>query len=92
MLYNTVDLTRTTLAGIDNTTLQTWLSTAQAAYLDVMTGNKPVTVTYAQGDGTRTVIYQKTDITNLTMFIKSLQVQLGISTGRRPMRPYFSGR
>lgn len=91
-MFNSVDLTQTTLAGIDNTTLQTWLQTAQTAYMQLMTGGKPVTVTYTQGDGARTVIYQKTDITQLTMFIKSLQVQLGISRGRRPMRPVFVGR
>ena len=94
MLYqpNNIDLSRTVLAGMTTLQLQTAYATAQQAYIDLMTGGKPITVSYAQGDGQKTVVYHKTDMMNLTMFIQQLQVQLGISNGRRPMRPFFSAR
>ncbi|AVF34851.1 gpW family head-tail joining protein [Rahnella sikkimica] len=60
------------------------LTTAQQAYLDLSSGAKGVSFSYAQGDGTRAVSYQQTDIAQLTAFIQLLQAQLGIV--RRPRR------
>jgi hypothetical protein len=89
---NQIDLTKTSLAGVAPATLQAWLAQAQQAMADLMTGNKPVVVQYTQGDGQKSVTYHKTDMMNLTMWIKQLQIQLGMSSGRRPMRPFFNGR
>ena len=64
--------------------LQAALTTAQQAYLDLASGAKGVSFSYSQGDGTRSVSYQQTDIGQLTALIQLLQAQLGIV--KRPRR------
>lgn len=54
------------------------LANAQQAYLELSTGAKGVSFSYSQGDGTRSVSYQQTDISQLTALIQLLQAQLGI--------------
>lgn len=77
-------------SGMSVTQLQTALNTAQQAYLDLSTGQKTVTVSYAQGDGSRSVTFTQTSVTNLAVLIRQLQQQLGmISRARRPIRPNF---
>ena len=73
------------LAGVPTATLQQWLSAAQNAYADLMTGGKPVTVSY---DG-KNVTYEKPDAARLADWIVALQRQLGMNRGRRSLRPYF---
>jgi len=58
--------------------LQAALTTAQQAYIELSTGAKGVSFSYTQGDGTRSVSYQQTDIGQLTALIQLLQAQLGI--------------
>lgn len=58
--------------------LQAALTSAQQAYLELSTGAKGVSFSYTQGDGTRSVSYQQTDIGQLTALIQLLQAQLGI--------------
>lgn len=79
------------LAGIPTPTLQQWLKDAQQAMHDLMTGVKAVTVTYTQGDGQKSVTYNRGDMTMLRGYIQELKMQLGIGRGRRPLRPYFTG-
>ena len=79
-----------TLTGVAPSTLQTWLSTAQQALADLLTGNKPVTVSYAQGEGNRSVTYRRADETTLRAWILELQQALNVpGTRRRPIRPRF---
>ena len=93
MRWNQINLHKTSLAGVSTVTLQAWLATAQQAMADLMTGNKPVVVQYSQGGSSqKSVTYQKTDMQQLTMWISQLQIQLGITRGRQPVRPYFRGR
>ncbi|EPB0882551.1 TPA: gpW family head-tail joining protein [Yersinia enterocolitica] len=67
--------------------LRSALTLAQQAYLELSTGAKGVSFSYAQGDGTRTVSYQPTDIGQLTSLIQLLQAQLGVvSRPRRTLR------
>jgi hypothetical protein len=73
------------LAGMTNAQLQDALNAAQAAYVNLMTGQQGVSFSYAQGDGTRSVTYQQTSLPQLMAFIQLLQTQLGIVT--RPRRP-----
>lgn len=73
------------LAGMTNAQLQDALNAAQAAYVNLMTGQQGVSFSYAQGDGTRSVTYQQTSLPQLMAFIQLLQAQLGIVT--RPRRP-----
>jgi len=58
--------------------LQEALTAAQQAYLELSTGSKGVSFSYTQGDGTRSVSYQQTDIGQLMALIQLLQAQLGI--------------
>lgn len=86
-----IDRSKSDLVGVPTTTLQQWLLDAQQAFHDFMTGGKPVIVTYAQGDGNRSVTYNKANIGDLTAYIQALKAQLGITCGRRAMAPQFSG-
>ena len=79
------DPNKTILAGVPAATLQQWLSIAQNAYADLMTGGKPVTVSY---DG-KSVTYKPADAISLADWIVTLQRQLGMNRGRRALRPYF---
>lgn len=63
------------------------LTAAQQAYIELSSGAKGVSFSYAQGDGTRSVTYQKTDIGQLMNLIQLLQAQLGIvGRPRRTLR------
>ncbi|QII37503.1 phage head-tail adapter protein [Rouxiella badensis] len=67
--------------------LQAALTSAQQAYIELSTGAKGVSFSYTQGDGTRSVAYQQTDIGQLTALIQLLQAQLGIvQRSRRTLR------
>jgi hypothetical protein len=72
-------------AGVASATLQMWLTSAQQAYVDLMMGGKPVTVSY---DG-KSVTYTAADKASLEAFITVLQRQLGIGGPRRAIVPYF---
>ena len=84
-----IDKQKTDLVGIPIPTLQQWLLDAQTAVHDLTVGGKPVVVTYAQGDGTRSVTYTPANIAGLHAYIQELKAQLGITRGRRAIRPYF---
>lgn len=67
------------------------LNNAQAAYVELMTGRRGVEFSYAQGDGSRTVKYDKVEQQQLEQFIDMLKAQLGMATQRRrPMRFRYS--
>ena len=87
MAYNT----RTSiLAGVQTSALQTALTNAQQAYIDLSTGNKGESFSYTQGDGARAVTYTKANLADLVALIRMLQAQLGIiTTPRRPIRFRF---
>ncbi len=60
---------------------------AQQAYIDLMTGNKGTTFSYAQGDGSKSVTYTQASTANLLQFIAQLNLLIGDCCGRRrPMR------
>ncbi|EOV4146706.1 gpW family head-tail joining protein [Yersinia enterocolitica] len=73
------------LAGaMSRAQLEEALNRAQQAYIELSSGVKGVSFSYAQGDGTRSVTYQQTDIGTLMGLIQLLQAQLGIV--KRPRR------
>ncbi|MFW5401710.1 gpW family head-tail joining protein [Yersinia sp. 1252 StPb PI] len=73
------------LAGaMSRAQLEEALNRAQQAYIELSSGAKGVSFSYAQGDGTRSVTYQQTDIGILMGLIQFLQAQLGIV--KRPRR------
>ena len=75
------------LTGMSTPALQALLTSAQKAYSDYLLGQKTVTVSYTQGDGSKTVTYDRTNLAQLTSLIRLVQAMLGINTmGRRPVR------
>ena len=84
------DPTASVFVGMTTEQLQAALATAQNAYVELMTGTRGVEFTYSQGDGSKTVKYDKVDQAQLMMFIRMLQQQLGMNVQRRrPIRPLF---
>lgn len=81
--------TTSLLDGMTPAELRAALATAQKALIDLTVGAKPVSVAYTQGNGSRAVTYAKADIPQINALIASIQAQLGISSGRRPMRFRF---
>ncbi|AJW98284.1 gpW family protein [Burkholderia gladioli] len=71
--------------GMSDAQLQAALVAAQQAYIDLRTGKKLVTVSYAQGGGARSATFQQTDMANLRMLIAELQQALnpGVRLNRR---------
>jgi hypothetical protein len=64
--------------GMSTADMQARLVSLQAAYFDLAAGAKVVTATYAQGDGTKSVTYTPTDMTQIRKSILMLQKALGI--------------
>lgn len=64
--------------GMSTVDMQSRLAAMQAAYFDLSTGTKIVTATYNQGDGTKSVTYQQTDLAAIRRGILMLQKALGI--------------
>ncbi len=77
------------LAGVDEATLRAWLLEAQAALHKLAVGAQPITVMYAQGDGTKSVTYSPARMPALVAHIAALKAQLGIGRGRRPLGVRF---
>jgi hypothetical protein len=75
----------TILSGQPRATLQLWLTEAQAAYASLVTGGRPVSVSY---DG-KAVTYTAANQLDLVQWIGLLQRQLGVNRGRRALTPYF---
>ena len=70
--------------------LQDALAKAQQAYIDLAAGSRGVSLSYTQGDGTRSVSYQHSSLSDLVALIQLLQAQLNIvSNPRRAMRFKF---
>jgi hypothetical protein len=64
--------------GMSTVDMQSRLAALQAAYFDLSTGAKVVTATYAQGDGTKSVTYQQTELASIQRAILMLQKALNI--------------
>lgn len=80
MTYNP---TNSPLAGMSNADVQAALNAAQKGYVELMTGQRGVHFSYAQGDGVKTVYYDKVDQQTLLHFIDMCKAQLGMPTRRR---------
>lgn len=78
-------------AGMDPTVLQSNLTAAQNALIELQMGGKVVQVSYQQGDGAKSVTYTRAEIGALTMLIRQLQAQLGIvCRPRKAMGVWFT--
>lgn len=69
-------------AGMGQAQLQAWLAQAQQALVDLETGAKVANVSYAQGDGSRSVSYSSADSVKLRQLISELQAALGMRSRR----------
>lgn len=76
------------LTGVPPATLQQWLAQAQQALADMMTGRNAVTVSYQQGQGQRSVTYNRANIADLRAWIIEIQAALGQGR-RRAILPVF---
>lgn len=66
-------------AGWPVASLQSALQTAQNALLATVTGTQPVTVDYAEGQGRRQVVYNRTNVEELRVLIRDLKSGLGMN-------------
>lgn len=76
-------------AGMTEAQLRALLAQAQAAYGQLMMGSKAVTLSYASGDGTKSVTYQAASLANLQVYMMQIQQALGLCGRRRPLRPVY---
>lgn len=74
--------------GMTQQQLQTALTNAQSAYVQLMSGARGVTFSYSQGDGSKSVTYDRVEggIAQLRFFIEQLQIALGNAC--RPRRRF----
>jgi hypothetical protein len=78
------------LDGMSRPQLQAALEAAQAAYVQMMSGQQGVTFSYAQGDGTKMVTNRPTSPEQVTFLIRQLQQALGVAgVRRRPLRMIY---
>jgi len=77
------------LVGVPPATLQQWLAQAQAAYQSLATGALPQTVTYANGQGNRSVTYHRSSQAMLLAHIRQINAALGNSCARRGLPVRF---
>jgi hypothetical protein len=83
-------LDRSVFAGMAPTALQAALSSAQTALVNLQTGAQAVSLTYGEGNGTKHVTFQRTEIGGLVALIGELQACLGIARhARRGFRLSF---
>lgn len=77
--------------GMSAADMQSRLAALQAAYFDLAAGAKVVTASYAQGDGTKSVTYRQTDLSDIRNVIYELQMALnpGMCNPRRARRIRF---
>jgi hypothetical protein len=74
-------------AGMSPSDLQAQLTALQQAYLELQSGERLVSASYSQGDGTKNVSFAPTDMARLTATIRQLQQELGIiPRARRSLR------
>lgn len=76
------------LYGMTQQQLQTALTNAQTAYVALMTGQRTVNLSYSQGDGSKSVTFDRLEggIAQLRLFIQELQRALGNTC--RPARRF----
>lgn len=84
------DCTPPMVAGLTTQQLQANFNAVQAAILALATGQRVVNVSYAQGDGTKSVgYYSQIDMGTLQVLLRIYGQALGINGRRRAIRPIF---
>ncbi len=62
--------------GMSTADMQSRLAALQAAYFDLSAGAKVVTASYSQGDGSKSVTYRQSDLSDIRNAIYMLQMAL----------------
>lgn len=75
--------------GMSRVQLMSALAQLQQALIDLVSGGKPQTVTYASGEGNRSVTYTRTDESKIRHMIGELNVALGQGRRRRAIGVCF---
>jgi hypothetical protein len=83
------DPTTSDLANIPIPTLIQWQADAMTALHQLSIGGKGEAYSYTQGDGAKSVTYTRANINDLRAWVAKLNAQLGMGSGRRPMRVIF---
>jgi hypothetical protein len=84
------DQSQTWLVGIPQATLQAWLTQCQTAMFNQSIGANPITLSYTQGDGSKSVTRNITNVSQLQTTIMLLASALGlVRRARRPAIPFF---
>jgi len=83
------DPTTSDLALIPVAMLQQWQMEAQLALHKLSSGQQGEAYAYTQGDGSKSVTYTRANMGDLRAWLAKLNAQLGLGTGRRPMRVRF---
>lgn len=73
---------KTMWSNLPRRTLELYLSQAQQAYNDLLIGNKPISVSYSQETGAKSVTYTQANMQLLQGYIIDLQRALGINRRR----------
>lgn len=79
------DQNKTIFAGMTLAAVQSWYTLAQAQYLELIAGGKPVTVSY---EG-KSVTYTPADAGRFRAAIDEAAMILGFGRQRRALRPIF---
>jgi hypothetical protein len=77
------------LIGIDDATLQKWLTDLQQSLQDLTVGGKAQTLSYAQGDGSKSVTYTQADQARIEQRIRMIAAALGLVPPRRAIAVRF---
>jgi len=83
------DPTASDLANVPRNTLIQWQLEAMTALHKLSTGQQGESYSYTQGDGSKSVTYTRANLNDLRAWLAKLNAQLGLSSGRRPMRVIF---
>lgn len=75
--------------GLSQSQLQTLLTQTQEAISALVTGGKPVSVAFAQGDGSKSVTYTPANLPELRMRARILAELLGLRGPRRAIGVVF---
>jgi hypothetical protein len=75
--------------GVDPLTLQSWLAQCQQALQDLTVGGKSEVVSYAQGNGSRSVTLTRASVSALEQRIRNIARALGLVESRRAIAVRF---
>lgn len=77
------------LIGVDTAILQQWLTDLQQSLQDLTVGGKAQTLSYAQGDGSKSVTYTQADQARIEQRIRMIAAALGLVPPRRAIAVRF---